>query len=87
MYYQIFPGIFIEYVWNCLFCVIRGHRQKFLNCDAFLPQIFVFIFVNCADPHEMPHYAAFHLGLHGLPVSCQMHQAAGPFFISVQLID
>ena len=27
----------------------------------------VFTFVNSADPHEMPHYAAFHLGLHCLP--------------------
>ena len=27
----------------------------------------VFILVNSADPDEMQHYAAFHLGLHCLP--------------------
>ena len=26
-----------------------------------------FIFANSVDPDEMPHYAAFHLGLHCLP--------------------
>ena len=26
-----------------------------------------FVLVNSADPDEMPHYAAFHLGLHCLP--------------------
>ena len=26
-----------------------------------------FIFASSADPDEMPHYAAFHLGLHCLP--------------------
>ena len=26
-----------------------------------------FFFVNSADPDEMPHYVAFHLGLHCLP--------------------
>ena len=26
-----------------------------------------FVVANCADPDEMPHYVAFHLGLHCLP--------------------
>ena len=26
-----------------------------------------FVWTNSADPDEMPHYAAFHLGLHTLP--------------------
>ena len=26
-----------------------------------------FVVANSADPDEMPHYAAFHLGLHCLP--------------------
>ena len=26
-----------------------------------------FVFANSANPDEMPHYAAFHLGLHCLP--------------------
>ena len=26
-----------------------------------------FVFTNSEDPDEMPHYAAFHLGLHCLP--------------------
>ena len=28
-----------------------------------------FVLVNSADPHEMPYYATFHLGLHCLGVS------------------
>ena len=38
--------------------------QKFLNYDAFLSLL---LFANRADPDEMPHYAAFHKGLHCLP--------------------
>ena len=33
----------------------------------------IFILANSADPDEMPHHAAFHLGLHCLP----MHLFAG----------
>ena len=35
--------------------------------DIFLSHKIVFILANCADPDEMPHNAAFHLGLHCLP--------------------
>ena len=27
----------------------------------------LYFFANSADPDEMPHYVAFHLGLHCLP--------------------
>ena len=26
-----------------------------------------FVLANCADPDEMKHYAAFHMGIHCLP--------------------
>ena len=36
--------------------ILRGHTFFSLKIDFVLP--------NSADPDEMPHYAAFHLGLH-----------------------
>ena len=33
----------------------------------------VLILANSADPDEMQHYAAFHLGLHGLP-ECPLYK-------------
>ena len=39
----------------------------FPNNDACLSLKIVFIFANIADPCEMAHCAAFHLGLHSLP--------------------
>ena len=41
--------------------------QNFLYYDVFLSLKVVLILANCADPDEMQHYAAFHLGLHCLP--------------------
>ena len=41
--------------------------SKFLNYDVFIFQKIVFILANSADPDEMPHDAAFHMGLHSLP--------------------
>ena len=37
-----------------------------LNYDVFLSMRVVLILANSADPDEMQHYAAFHLGLHCL---------------------
>ena len=37
-----------------------------LNYDLFLSLIVVLFLANSADPDEMKHYAAFHLGLHCL---------------------
>ena len=44
---------------------ISMELTEFLNYDAFLK--IVFIFAYSADPEEMLHYAAFHLGFHCLP--------------------
>ena len=38
----------------------------FLNYNVFLSLKFVVILANSADPDEMQHYAAFHLGIHCL---------------------
>ena len=35
------------------------------NCILLSEDLF-FTFINSVDPDEMPHYAAFHLGLHCL---------------------
>ena len=35
----------------------------------FLPlKVSILILANSADPNEMQHHTAFHLGLHGLPI-------------------
>ena len=60
----------IHKVWDCPLCTLRGHRYNFLNHDVFLSLNFevkgILYLVNSADPDEMQHYAAFHLGLHCL---------------------
>ena len=38
-----------------------------MNYDVFLSLKVVKILANSADPDEMQHHAAFHLGLHCLP--------------------
>ena len=40
---------------------------KFPNCMIFLSLKIDFVLANNAYPDEMPHNAAFHLGLHCLP--------------------
>ena len=40
---------------------------NFLNYQVSLSLKVVLILANSADPDEMQHYAAFHLGLHCLP--------------------
>ena len=45
----------------------QTNRKKFLNYDVFLSLKVVLILANSADPDEMQHYAAFHLGLPCLP--------------------
>ena len=50
---------------DCPMCILRGHTLYF-------PKIFIslkidFVLTNSADPDEMLHNAAFHLGLHCLP--------------------
>ena len=49
------------------FCTLRDQRWKFLNYDACLSLKIVFILADSADPDEMQHDAAFHLGLHCFP--------------------
>ena len=43
------------------FCILRGHRSKFLNFNVFLSLEIVFVLIaNSADPDEILHYTAFH---------------------------
>ena len=44
--------------------------SNFFNFNIFLSLKIVFILANIADSDEVPHYAAFHLGLHCLPKYC-----------------
>ena len=48
--------------WSIVY--IEGHRLWFPKNIAFLSLKTVFVLVNSAVPDEMPHYVAFHLGLH-----------------------
>ena len=47
--------------------ILRGHRLRFPKTIVFLSLNINFVIANSADLDEMPHYAAFHLGLHCLP--------------------
>ena len=44
----------------------KGSQGEFLSFDDFLSLQVVSILINSADPYEMQHCAAFHLGLHCL---------------------
>ena len=46
--------------------MLRGHRLLYSHNNVFLLLKIVFAISNSLDPDEMPHYAAFHLGLHCL---------------------
>ena len=48
--------------------IMRGHRLQFQKNIIFLSLKIDFVLANSIDPDEMPHYAAFHLGLHCLPM-------------------
>ena len=41
-------------------------RVKHSTIEPLAPCLIIFVFTNSVDPDEMPHYAAFHLGLHCL---------------------
>ena len=45
----------------------KGSQVSFPNNDVISSLKLLSILANSADPDEMPHYAAFHLGLHCLP--------------------
>ena len=51
--------------WSIVY--IKGSQVTFQNNNVFLSLKISFVLANNADPDEMPHYAAFHLGLHCLP--------------------
>ena len=50
---------------DCIYCKVTGYSFK--KDIVFLSLMTKFVSVNSADPDEMPHYAAYHLGLHCLP--------------------
>ena len=49
----------IKLGWSIVY--IEGSKVVFLSLKIY------FVLANSADPDEMLHYAAFHLGLHCLP--------------------
>ena len=44
----------------------KGSQVEISNYDVLLSLKIVLILANSADPDEMQHYSAFHLGLHCL---------------------
>ena len=56
--------------WSIVY--IEGSQVIFLNIIEFFPLKIVFVFANSVDPDEMPHNAAFHLGLHCLQKSTDL---------------
>ena len=63
---------------HCTYLRVSGYYIIFEKYFLLSKELF-FTFTNSVDPDEMPHYGAFHLGLHclkkypntkGLPLSC-----------------
>ena len=50
-----------------LYIILRSHRLYFPQNIMFYSLKIVFALANSAGPDEVPHNAAFHLGLHCLP--------------------
>ena len=57
--HSIKSGWFIVYIKESQVIISKNIVFLSLKIDSVL--------ANSADPNEMPHYAAFHLGLHCLP--------------------
>ena len=57
----------MQYGWDCPLNILRGRRLKFPNYDVFLSLRIVLTSAKSVELDEMPHYAAFHHGLHCLP--------------------
>ena len=51
--------------WSIVY--IEGSHALVSKLNVFLYLKIDFVLANSADPDEMPHYVAFHLGLHCLP--------------------
>ena len=51
--------------WSIVF--IERLHAIFPKNIKFLSLKIIFVLANSADPDKMPHYAAFHQGLHSLP--------------------
>ena len=49
--------------YNYIYWGVAGYNLK---KKVFFSLKIDFVFANSANPDEMPHYAAFHLGLHNL---------------------
>ena len=45
---------------------LRGHKLQFPHEKVFLSLKIVFVLANSADLDKIPHYVAFHMGLHCL---------------------
>ena len=54
-------------MWNGPLCILRGCLSNFLSNCVFLLLKIAFILSNSADHNKIPHYAAFHLGVHCVP--------------------
>ena len=49
--------------WSIVYIILRGHRKEIV----FVSPETDFVLADSADPDEMSHYVAFHLGLQRLP--------------------
>ena len=67
MYSDGFSHTYYYNKYGTAHCVLSGVTGRILNYDVFLSINVVLILANSYNPDEMPHYAAFHLGLHCLP--------------------
>ena len=57
----------LEGLWDFPIHIETISKVEFLNYDVNLSLKVVLILANSADPDEMQHYAAYHLGIRCLP--------------------
>ena len=70
-----------------VYCIFWGSQVIIFKNNVFLSLKIDLVLANSADPDEMPHYAAFHLGLHYLPkYPSSWPKLAYAFFVHNSLI-
>ena len=62
----LYSDILIQEIWDCPLYNLKGHMNTSPNYDAILSLNVVVFLADSADPDEMQHNAAFHLGIHFL---------------------
>ena len=66
--FQVFNHLFYDGFFHTYYTISMGLLIVYFKRSTVLSLKVVLILANSPDPDEMQHYAAFHLGLHCLPI-------------------